>query len=363
MILTRQCVTPRVWPMTLGPCHSRRADVINLSLGGAPFNSGHSGTFMTRCMQPASVVVAAAGNEASSSSSVPRKPMTECHLRQCGGWAAATSASYSNIGPEVDVAAPGGDSSVDLNGDGYPDGVLSLNGDFDDDGVNYVYTFLSGTSMAAPQVAGVLALMKSVNPALTPDDIDALLTSGALTDDLGAPGRDDLFGHGIINAQLSVLAALEATGNSPADRSTLTTSTNTLNFGSDLTALRLLLRNGGKGSLTLENLSTSASWLQVTSVQVDGAGLGEYEVTVDRDSLVPGVYAADITAQSSENNLTVRVLVSQGEAGKREGVGVIYILLYDPEQDDVVAQTSTTSDERRLSVPVCRYSTLDAMKL
>ena len=324
-----------------GTVPQQRADIINLSLGGAPFNQATQDLY-DAVHAAGIIVVAAAGNEASSN------PVYPAAYRNVISVSAVDSqrrlAPYSNIGPEVDIAAPGGDSSVDLNGDGYPDGVLSLNGDFDDDGVNYVYTFLSGTSMAAPQVAGVLALMKSVNPALTPDDIDALLISGALTDDLGVPGKDDLFGHGIINAQLSVLAALEATGNSPADRSSLTTSTNTLNFGSDLTALRLLLRNGGKGSLTLENLSTSASWLQVTSVQVDGAGLGEYEVTVDRDSLVPGVYAADITAQSSENNLTVRVLISQGEAGKREGVGVIYILLYDPEQDDVVAQTSTTSD-------------------
>jgi serine protease len=142
-----------------------------------------------------------------------------------------------------------------------------------------------------------------------------------------------------------VLAALEATGISPADRPLLTASTNTLNFGSTTTTLNLLLRNGGKGDLILESLSTSASWLQIVAVEVDNARLGEYEVTVNRANLPPGVYAADITAQSSKNNLAVRVLVSEGGTGTGADVGVIYILLYDPVLDDVVAQVSAQSNE------------------
>ena len=320
-----------------GTVPQQRADIINLSLGGADFSQATQDLY-DAVRAAGVIVVAAAGNEANSSSLYPAAYRGVISVSAVDGQ--RQLAPYSNAGPDVDVAAPGGDSSVDFNGDGYPDAVLSTDGNVDDNGVSYTYSFLSGTSMAAPHVSGVLALMKSVNSALTPADIDALLASGALTEDLGAPGRDDLFGHGIINAQLSVLAALDATGNSPADRSTLTASTNALNFGNGITTLRLLLRNGGKGDLTLENLSVSASWLQVTAVQVDGAGLGEYEVTVNRDGLTPGIYAADITAQSSENNLAVRVLVSQGGANAGTGVGVIYVLLYDPVQDDVVAQFS-----------------------
>ncbi|MDH4039287.1 MAG: S8 family serine peptidase, partial [Gammaproteobacteria bacterium] len=68
------------------------------------------------------------------------------------------------------------------------------------------------TSMAAPHVSGVLALMKAVNPGLSPADIDALLIRGELSDDLGVPGRDNEYGYGLINAQRAVLAALEAGG-------------------------------------------------------------------------------------------------------------------------------------------------------
>jgi len=329
-------------PNDSGTVPQRRADVINLSLGGAPFTQATQALY-DAVQATGVVVVAAAGNEASSAPFFPASYDGVISVSAVDGQ--RRLAPYSNTGPDIDVSAPGGDSSIDFNGDGYPDGVLSTDGSISDNGIDYVYTFLSGTSMAAPHVAGVVALMKSVNPELTPSDIDALLASGALTDDLGTPGRDDLFGHGIINAQRAVLAALEATGISPADRPLLTASTNTLNFGSTTTTLNLLLRNGGKGDLVLESLSTSASWLQIVAVDVDNARLGEYEVTVNRANLPPGIYAADITAQSSKNNLAVRVLVTEGGENTGADVGVIYILLYDPVLDDVVAQVSAQSNE------------------
>ena len=69
------------------------------------------------------------------------------------------------------------------------------------------YATWMGTSMATPHVAGVIALMKAVAPSLTPQAITNLLASGALTDDLGAPGKDDQFGYGLINASKAVAAA------------------------------------------------------------------------------------------------------------------------------------------------------------
>ena len=44
-------------------------------------------------------------------------------------------------------------------------------------------------------------------PSLTPAEFDALLASGQLTNDLGAAGRDDIFGHGLIDARKAVEAA------------------------------------------------------------------------------------------------------------------------------------------------------------
>ena len=104
---------------------------------------------------------------------------------------------------------------MDHDLDGYRDGVLSTLG--------YDYGFLDGTSMAAPHVAGVVALMKAVNPELTPRDVDQLLagrhpgTSLRITEDQGQPGRDDHYGHGLIDALNAVQAALQIAGIAPGD--------------------------------------------------------------------------------------------------------------------------------------------------
>jgi serine protease len=64
---------------------------------------------------------------------------------------------------------------------------------------------LSGTSMASPHAAGVAALVLSRNPALTPDQVRAVLRGSA--DDLGTPGWDPVFGYGRINARRAVQQA------------------------------------------------------------------------------------------------------------------------------------------------------------
>jgi hypothetical protein len=68
------------------------------------------------------------------------------------------------------------------------------------------YRSSSGTSLAAPIVAGVAALVFSANPTLTPAEVEGILKDTAL--DLGPAGRDAGFGHGRVNAYRAVLAAL-----------------------------------------------------------------------------------------------------------------------------------------------------------
>ena len=87
--------------------------------------------------------------------------------------------------------------------------------------------------MATAHVAGVVALMKAVAPDLTPQKIADLLASGALTDDLGAPGKDDQFGYGLINASKAVAAA----GGGPGPGSFQTIDPSLLNFGVNVGAM------------------------------------------------------------------------------------------------------------------------------
>ena len=87
---------------------------------------------------------------------------------------------FSNFGTIVEVAAPGGDMRTSAS-----NGILStLNTGTTSPGSD-TYAFYQGTSMATPHVSGVLALMRSVAPAITPPQIDALLAAGKLTQDLG----------------------------------------------------------------------------------------------------------------------------------------------------------------------------------
>jgi hypothetical protein len=70
------------------------------------------------------------------------------------------------------------------------------------------YQMTSGTSFSAAYVSGLVALMLERNPALRPDDVRAILMKTAR--DLGAPGRDDLFGAGEADAYAAVSAATQA---------------------------------------------------------------------------------------------------------------------------------------------------------
>jgi serine protease len=324
-----------------GRLPARPADIINLSLGGAPFSQTSQALY--RQVRAAGVVmVASAGNEASSRPSYPAA--YDGVISVAAVDAQRRRASYSNTGSSIDLAAPGGDSGVDLNGDGYPDGVLSTGGA--GTGSGFGYTFLSGTSMAAPHVAGVIALMKSVNPDLSPADFDALILRGDISDDLGAPGRDDQYGHGLVNAQRAVLAALAASGNTPADNPQLSASAGALNFSGSVDVLELELRNGGNGELVLLDVAASEPWLQLNPLDVQGDGLGLYQVTVDRAGLAVGVYSAAISARSSVNTLTIGVIMSVGDSSAAD-VGVVYILLYEQGVEEPVAQATASANSGR----------------
>lgn len=115
--------------------------------------------------------------------------------------------SYSNYGDELNVVAPSGDGwitpfwTTDITGSaGYNPGFTG----YGDAAGNY-YKWFGGTSAAAPQVAGLAALILSVNPFLTSDEVQSIIESTA--DDKGAPGRDQYYGYGRINVYNALIGA------------------------------------------------------------------------------------------------------------------------------------------------------------
>lgn len=120
----------------------------------------------------------------------------------------ADRAYYSSTGPHCEIAAPGGDDSLG----GAPDlGYLwqsTLNGiDQRPDAIRprfdrYERLGLQGTSMAAPHVAGLAALIASQSPGISPANIERIIRSSAR--DLGPAGRDDLYGYGLIQPRAAL---------------------------------------------------------------------------------------------------------------------------------------------------------------
>ncbi|MBW1734901.1 MAG: S8 family serine peptidase [Deltaproteobacteria bacterium] len=123
------------------------------------------------------------------------------------GW----GSSYVGNGP--DVCAPAAWSyTTDLQGqDGYNDGSKIDPGD--PGSADYTPDF-SGTSSSTPKVAGIVALMLSVNAGLTPAEVKNILRKTA--DDIGAPGIDDRTGAGRVNAHYAVLFVPTSCVNDPA---------------------------------------------------------------------------------------------------------------------------------------------------
>ncbi len=325
-------------PNDAGRIPARPADVINLSLGGGGYSQLAQDLY-TEVRNRGVVIVAAAGNESTSSPSYPAAyagviSVSAVDIRK-------QLAPYSNFGATIDVAAPGGKTSrPDVNGDGYVDGVLSTVGDDSAGGSpDYVYKFYQGTSMATPHMAGVVALMKSVYSELTPDDVDNLLIGGNITEDLGASGRDDQFGHGLIDAFKAVNEArVLRDGGVIADNPLLNVTPAALNFGGNLTRLSLSVVNGGSGALPIDTISDDADWLTISPDSVDAAGLGSYAITVDRTNLSSGTYTATITVTPADATLpavTVQVIQQVGGPSLTAGAGFHYVLLVDTETGDV----------------------------
>jgi serine protease len=181
--------------------------VINLSLGG----DGNSATVraaVDRAVAAGITVVAAAGNDSHGTISFPAALPNVIAVGAVDGRKA--KAPYSNFGPELDLMAPGGDNRRDDTGpngvpDGRPDGILqqTLDPDSAERGIfnDFGYFFVTGTSQATPHVAALAALLYRQG-ITSPTAVKAAMEQTA--EDLGASGRDDTFGNGLIRPSLAL---------------------------------------------------------------------------------------------------------------------------------------------------------------
>ena len=323
-----------------GKFPSKRADIINMSLGG--YDPMNWDALIADVRKNGVFIVAAAGNDGDTTPNYPAA------MAGVIGVAAVDMdkkrASYSNYNSSVDVAAPGGASEKDLNGDGVPDGILSSAGDDSSGAIQMTYLTYVGTSMATPHIAGVIALMKAVNPQLTPDQFDSLLASGALTEDLGTTGRDNSMGYGLIDAYKAVSAALNIIGKPlPPAPPLLSSVPQALNFGAISSVLTLKITNSGGGDLKIQQISSNNNDLQITPSQIDANGIGTYDVKLQRGA-TNGTFQANINVTSNGGTSTIPVIWNVG-ASRTGNAGRQYILLVDPITGDTLKMLTGESDD------------------
>ncbi|MGO2127207.1 MAG: S8 family peptidase [Pseudoalteromonas prydzensis] len=232
------------------PANANPADVINMSLGGSGSCSSTTQNAINQARNNGTVIVIAAGNDNDNANNY--------NPGNCNGVVNVASvgrnggrAYYSNYGTSIDVAAPGGAQSFANDSEG----VLSTHNSGSSSPSSDSYHYSQGTSMAAPHVAGVAALIKQAKPNATPDEIESILKSTTRS----FPASCNNCGTGIVDAAAAVAAAGGTTPPPPTG--------NELLDGQALTGL-----SGGASSTTFYTMTVPSGASNVTFTMSGGSG-------------------------------------------------------------------------------------------
>lgn len=186
------------------------ARVINMSLGGSSGSITLENALAYAHGLGVTIICASGNDGFADTVSYPAAYDAYCIAVGATRYDEAVS-GYSNGGASLDLAAPGGDTSVDQNGDGYGDGVLQQT--FGSSPTDFGYYFYQGTSMATPHVSGVAALLLAQNQTRTPAEVREALQSTA--EDKGPAGWDPVYGWGILDAAAALAYSPRPVTNSP----------------------------------------------------------------------------------------------------------------------------------------------------
>jgi N-acetylneuraminic acid mutarotase len=268
------------------PANTTPANVINMSLGGAEACDPATQSTINSVLAAGTVVVAAAGNNASNAMNFTPAGCTGvisvAAVNRSGG-----AAFYTNYGQTITIAAPGGDNLnavLSTLNSGTTSPVASPGGD------TYVYYY--GTSMATPHVTGVVSLMLSLQPTLTPSQVLEILQAAARPFPPPTGGYDcttSICGTGMVDAYQAAQAAGSA---APV----IIASPPLLNFTThqgdpNPPSQSIAITNSGRGTLNW-SVSSNAAWLHVSPSS--GQGNGTVTVSIDNSGVYPAAATGSI---------------------------------------------------------------------
>ena len=272
--------------------HGARVANISYAVGGSSTVSSAAQHFRSL----GGVVVNSAGNSGADTNEPPNPSL----ITVSATGSSDTRTSWSSFGNVVDLAAPGAGIYTTRNGGSY--------------GTS------SGTSFSSPLTAGVVALIMSAQPSMTPDEVESVLIASAL--DLGESGWDPYYGYGRVDAA----AALEmAAGVEPGD--------------SELPVVTLRSPTNGEEVSDLVPIQLDAS---------DNVAVAYVELMVNgqliaTDAQVPYGFVWDSTAHA--NGAASLMLYAYDAAGNRGNSESVSVLITNASGDTGAPQVSISSPQ------------------
>lgn len=261
------------------------AKVINMSLGG---------TGRDRAMEAAIrdaydngiVLVAASGNDESNEFSSPSDFKEVISVNASNKY--NKPVYWSDYGISKDISAPGYN-------------ILSTT-------PGNTYELLSGTSMASPIVAGVVALMLDANPSLTPAEVYNILCAST-----GQSDFDEMLGYGIVNAKEAVSAAIDAS--SSVDVDSVSIKDYDASYSADYDAV--VYEND---DISLEALVRPATSLKKVKWSSSDDSIAKVDSVTGR---VTGVKSGFVTITASVSGKSDSVLVKVKESLSQTGISIV----------------------------------------
>lgn len=352
-------------------------DVINLSLGSPNIGSDQTlADAVAEAYAAGVVLVAAAGNNGDSAPFYPAA--YEEVISVAAVDITATRAYYSNFGSSIEIAAPGGSFEYDFNFDGTsskmrPDGVWSTISFFNSESYSVNdYALMMGTSMATPHVAAAAALVKAalieknnLKPDLKdqPDQIRQILRETAI--DLGVEGRDDSYGHGLLNVYAAMEQARQVESGPVLFPFTENLQSKLIRLKGENPSSSFSLRSiGDLEPITIESIETRSggTWLEYDFTEGSASadpGLN-VEVRIKTDPEVypdanewlkdGNTYLETLEVEWSRDGIAgseyVYIMYNvNGFPGDPVDVGTVYVSAIDASTNTARATTATTADK------------------